>query len=114
MLDIDGIPTGAPEVQLVWKALRPRPEDDVDKDAVLPGSPTRRVAWYERAILSIHPHSTWAIHVRSPFAPGEGELEPQARASARRCRGAPRDTTASNTSDRNHRCAGDRPASARV
>ena len=26
VLDLDGIPTGAPEVQLVWKALRPRPD----------------------------------------------------------------------------------------
>lgn len=71
VLDIDGIPTGAPEVQLMWKALRPRPEDDVDKDAVLPGLSEEAQAWFERAILSIHPHSTWSIHVRSPFAPAK-------------------------------------------
>lgn len=71
VLEIDGIPTGAPEVQLLWKALRPRPEDDVDKDAVLPGLPAEAQAWFERAILSIHPHSTWSIHVRSPFAPAK-------------------------------------------
>lgn len=71
VLDIDGIPTGAPEVQLVWKALRPRPEDDVDKDAVLPHLSEEATAWYERCILSIHPHSSWSIHVRSPFAPAK-------------------------------------------
>ena len=71
VLDIDGIPTGAPEVQLVWKALRPRPEDEVDKDAVLPRLSEDAVAFYETALLRIHPHSTWAIHVRSPFAPAK-------------------------------------------
>lgn len=71
VLDVDGIPTGAPEVQLVWKALRPRPEDTVDKDAVLPTLSDEAVAFYETALLRIHPHSTWAIHVRSPFAPAK-------------------------------------------
>lgn len=71
VLDIDGVPTGAPEVQLVWKALRPRPEDDVDKEAVVPELTDEARAWYERAILSIHPHSSWSIHVRSPFAPAK-------------------------------------------
>ncbi|WP_413249080.1 hypothetical protein [Sinomonas flava] len=71
VLDVGGIPTGAPEVQLVWKALRPRPEDDVDKDAVLPRLSDEARAWYERCILSIHPHSSWSIHVRSPFAPAK-------------------------------------------
>lgn len=71
VLDVDGIPTGAPEVQLLWKALRPRPEDEIDKDAVFPELPDDAKAWFERAILSIHPHSTWSIHVRSPFAPAK-------------------------------------------
>lgn len=71
VLDIDGIPTGAPEVQLVWKALRPRPEDTTDKDAVLPTLSDEAVSFYETALLRIHPHSTWAIHVRSPFAPAK-------------------------------------------
>lgn len=71
VLDIDGIPTGAPEVQLTWKALRPRAQDDVDKDAVLPELSDQAQAWFERAILSIHPHSTWSIQVRSPFAPAK-------------------------------------------
>ena len=71
VLDVDGIPTGAPEVQLVFKALRPRPQDDLDKDAVLPELSDEARAWYERAILSIHPHSSWSIHVRSPFAPAK-------------------------------------------
>ena len=71
VLDVEGIPTGATEVQLVWKALRPRPEDDVDKDAVLPRLSEEATAWYERCILSIHPHSSWSIHVRSPFYPAK-------------------------------------------
>jgi len=71
VLDIDGIPTGAPEVQLVWKALRPRPEDTTDKDAVLPQLDAQAVKFFETALLRIHPHSTWSIHVRSPFAPGK-------------------------------------------
>ncbi|MGO2110286.1 MAG: hypothetical protein ACTH31_01595, partial [Pseudoclavibacter sp.] len=69
--DVDGIPTGAPEVQLVWKALRPRPEDTIDKDAMLPTLSADAVSFYETALLRIHPHSTWAIHVRSPFAPAK-------------------------------------------
>lgn len=71
VLDIDGIPTGAPEVQLIWKALRPRPEDDADKDAVVAELTDEARTWYEKAILSIHPHSNWSIHVRSPFAPAK-------------------------------------------
>lgn len=71
VLDIDGIPTSAPEVQLVWKALRPRPEDDEDKDAVVAELTDEARTWYEKAILSIHPHSNWSIHVRSPFAPAK-------------------------------------------
>lgn len=69
--DVGGIPMGAPEVQLVWKALRPRPEDTIDKDAVLPTLSADAAAFYETALLRIHPHSTWAIHVRSPFAPAK-------------------------------------------
>ncbi|WP_404429588.1 hypothetical protein LG299_09530 [Microbacterium lacus] len=71
VVDVDGIPTGAPEVQLVWKALRPRPEDDLDKDAVLPQLSDEARAWWERAILTTHPHSTWSIHVRSPMFPAK-------------------------------------------
>ena len=79
VIDIDGLPVGAPEVQLVWKALRPRPEDDADKDAVLPALSDDARAWWERAILTIHPHSTWSIHVRSPFAPAKASWRRQAR-----------------------------------
>lgn len=71
VIDIDGVPTGAPQVQLVWKALRPRPEDDADKEAVLPALSPEAVSFYETALLRIHPHSTWSIHVRSPFAPAK-------------------------------------------
>jgi len=79
VIDIDGIPTGAPEVQLVWKALRPRAEDTVDKDAVLPSLSEEAVSFYETALLRIHPHSTWAIHVRSPFAPAKASWNRKTR-----------------------------------
>lgn len=79
VLDIDGIPTGAPEVQLVWKALRPRPEDSIDKDAVLPHLAPDAVKVFETALLRIHPHSTWSIHVRSPFAPARASWNRPAR-----------------------------------
>lgn len=69
--EVDGIPTGAPEVQLVWKALRPRPQDDLDKDAVLPRLDDEARAWWEKAILSIHPHSSWSIPVRTPRFPAK-------------------------------------------
>ena len=71
VLDIDGIPTGAPEVQLVWKALRPRPADTVDMDAVRPHLTGEAARFFETALLRIHPHSTWSIQVRSPFAPAK-------------------------------------------
>lgn len=71
VLEIEGLPVGAPEIQLVWKALRPRPEDEDDMNAVVVKLTAEARAWYERAILAIHPHSTWAIHVRSPFAPAK-------------------------------------------
>lgn len=71
VLDINGIPTGAPEVQLVWKALRPRPEDDVDKEAVVPTLSDDARKFYETALLRIHPHSSWSIPIRSPFAPAK-------------------------------------------
>jgi len=71
VIELAGVPTGAPHVQLVWKALRPRPEDDVDRDAVLPTLSPDAFAFYETALLRIHPHSTWSIHVRSPFAPAK-------------------------------------------
>jgi hypothetical protein len=51
--------------------LRPRPEDDLDKDVVLPQLSDEARSWFERAILSVHPHSNWSIHVRSPFAPAK-------------------------------------------
>ncbi|MDN4490706.1 hypothetical protein QQX13_07655 [Demequina sp. SYSU T00068] len=69
VLDVDGIPTGAPEVQLLWKCFSVRPEDDVDKDAVMPHLSEEARAWWEKALLRIHPHSSWTIPVRSPMFP---------------------------------------------
>ncbi len=71
VLDVDGIPTGAPEIQLIWKTLRPRPGDEEDKDAVLPHLSEEAHTRYERGILAIHPHSSWAIHVRTPLTPAK-------------------------------------------
>ena len=69
VLDVGGVPTGAPEVQLLWKCFSVRPEDDVDKDAVLPLLSADARAWWEKALLRIHPHSSWTIPVRSPMFP---------------------------------------------
>ncbi len=69
VLDVDGVPTGAPAIQLLWKALRPGPEDQLDRDAVTPRLTDEDRAWLDTALLRIHPHSTWAIQVRSPAAP---------------------------------------------
>lgn len=69
VLDIDGVPTGAPEVQLLWKCFSPRPEDDADKDAVMPHLSDEARAWWEQQLLRIHPHSSWTIPVRSPMFP---------------------------------------------
>ncbi|WP_297083587.1 nucleotidyltransferase domain-containing protein [uncultured Demequina sp.] len=71
VLDLDGVPTGAPEVQLVWKCFSPRPVDDVDKDAVLPTLSEEARTWWERALLTVHPHSSWTIPVRSPVFPAK-------------------------------------------
>ena len=71
VVDVNGVPTGAPGIQLLWKTLRPRPQDEVDRAAVLPALTDEQRARLERDTLSIHPHSTWAIHVRSPFAPAK-------------------------------------------
>lgn len=77
VIDIDGIPTGAPEIQLVWKALRPRPEDDADKAAVMPTLAPEAVTFLETALLRIHPHSSWAIPVRSPMFPAKASWSPK-------------------------------------
>ncbi len=69
VLDVDGVPTGAPEVQLLWKCFSPRPEDDADKDAVMPVLSDEARAWWEQALLRIHPHSSWTIPVRTPMFP---------------------------------------------
>ncbi|WP_062205988.1 hypothetical protein [Demequina salsinemoris] len=69
VLDIDGIPTGAPEVQLLWKCFSPRPEDDADKEAVVPKLSDEARQWWEQQLLRIHPHSSWTIPVRSPMFP---------------------------------------------
>ncbi|WP_062379453.1 nucleotidyltransferase domain-containing protein [Demequina pelophila] len=71
VLDLDGIPTGAPEVQLLWKCFSVRPEDDADKDAVVPRLSDEARTWWEKAMLSIHPHSSWAIPVRTPMFPAK-------------------------------------------
>lgn len=71
VIDVDGIPVGAPEVQLIWKSLRPRPADTIDKDAVLPHLSDDQKAVWEKALWRIHPHSGWTIPVRSPFAPAK-------------------------------------------
>ncbi|WNM27777.1 hypothetical protein RN607_01870 [Demequina capsici] len=79
VLDVDGVPTGAPEVQLLWKCFSPRPEDDADKDAVVPRLSDEARAWWEQQLLRIHPHSSWTIPVRSPMFPARPSWNRPAR-----------------------------------
>ncbi|WP_420176750.1 nucleotidyltransferase domain-containing protein [Luteococcus sp. OSA5] len=71
VVDHGGIPVGALQVQLLWKALRPSPQDDADRADALPLLDETQRAWLGTALLRIHPHSSWAIHTRSPFAPAK-------------------------------------------
>ncbi|MGE0660764.1 MAG: hypothetical protein AB7O63_14805 [Reyranellaceae bacterium] len=48
----DGVPFLAPEIQLYYKANRPRPKDQFDFDAVLPVLDAGQRAWLARAIAT--------------------------------------------------------------
>lgn len=92
VLDVGGISTGAPEIQLLWKALRPRREDDVDKDAVLPELSKEARAWFERATLSIHPTRRGRSTCEAPSRPRRQAGIAEMTSSAGRRRRPPRRT----------------------
>ncbi len=70
VVDVGGIRTAVPAIVLLWKALRPSPADDAVHDRLLPLLDETEKAWLDRALLSVHPHSSWAIRLRSPQMPG--------------------------------------------
>jgi hypothetical protein len=55
----DGIPYGAPEIVLLFKAKHARPKDDGDFAAVLPRLALRRRRWLGAALARVHPGHRW-------------------------------------------------------
>ncbi|MFF4580101.1 nucleotidyltransferase domain-containing protein [Streptomyces sp. NPDC001373] len=60
----DGIPYLRPEIQLYYKAKRPRPKDKQDFDAALPLLGTERRAWLADAITHTFGSHPWAVRLR--------------------------------------------------
>lgn len=57
--DVRGVPTVAPEVQLLWKSARPEVQDEADLAVVLPLLTRETVGWLAAAITIAHPGSPW-------------------------------------------------------
>ncbi|MEU1885057.1 hypothetical protein ABZ491_06170 [Micromonospora rifamycinica] len=57
---VDGVPTGTPVTQLLWKSRDPCPRDEHDLDVAhrLLGPAQRR--WLRAAVRRAHPHSPWS------------------------------------------------------
>lgn len=55
VLDVDGIRTGAPEVQLLWKLREPSRRDAADIRRFLPLLPVERAEWLRAAVALAHP-----------------------------------------------------------
>lgn len=59
-----------PEVELLYKALGPRPRDDEDLAHALPLMDPAAVHWLEAAVATAHPESPWLDRLRhEPTAP---------------------------------------------
>ena len=54
-----GIPYLAPEIQLLYKAKRPRPKDEADFAQVLPALDQERRQWLSTALAVAHPGHPW-------------------------------------------------------
>jgi hypothetical protein len=54
-----GIPYLAPEIVLLYKAVAPRPVDEVDFRAALPALGERQRAWLFSALEVAYPESPW-------------------------------------------------------
>ena len=55
----DGIPYGAPEVILLYKAKHAREKDEADFEGVLPLLTPDRRAWLTDALALVHPGHRW-------------------------------------------------------
>ena len=55
LVEVDGLPVLAPELQLLMKAPAPRPKDEADLAAVLPALDGDRRAWLARRLPADHP-----------------------------------------------------------
>lgn len=60
----EGLPYLAPEVQLLFKAKDPRPEDERDLEAALPLLTRERRRWLDQAISKSHPDHPWLLRLR--------------------------------------------------
>jgi hypothetical protein len=60
---VGAVPTGSAVGQLLWKSLRPRPEDDADLAAALTVLSAGERRWLTDAIRTAHPSSPWLAQV---------------------------------------------------
>ncbi len=60
LISADGIPYLAPEVQLFYKAKKPRPKDEAALDAALPTLTDDQRHWLVRAITQAYEPHPWA------------------------------------------------------
>ena len=60
-----GIPYLAPEIQLLYKAKRPRQRDVVDFNRTLPRLDVDSREWLLRALLVVHPQHEWINALRA-------------------------------------------------
>ena len=61
----EGIPFLGPEIQLHYKAARPRPKDEQDFRNALPRMSEAQREWLWRTIDTVHPEHTWSFVIRS-------------------------------------------------
>ncbi len=60
VLDVRGVPTVAPAVQLLWKSQAPGPRDEHDRQQVAAFLGRDETRWLNTAIATAHPSSPWA------------------------------------------------------
>lgn len=60
VLDVRSVPTAAPAIALLWKAVSPDDGDDEDRVAILPALSDEDRDWFVRAVSRVHPESAWA------------------------------------------------------
>jgi hypothetical protein len=65
-----GVPYLAPEIQLFYKASKPRPKDQADLHALLPHLTTDQRRWLRDAVALAHGRHPWHVHLHNPDRPG--------------------------------------------